>query len=856
MDINVCISGERSPHLAKVTANQQEMKLWADHAPMNFQHKHDLVEAEKARVLGQNWPAASAYERAIQGARENQYLHEEALAYELAAKFYLAQSMEEMAQLYMTKAHYTYTRWQATAKVKELEERYPQWLTKPSSKRLTRTKTILPTTTGLKSSEVLDLATVMKASQAISGEIVLETLLSKMMKIVIENAGAQKGYLILPKKDKWFIEAEGAVDETKIKVLQSRATARDCLSNAIVNYVIHTKESVVLNDAVNEGQFTNDSYIKAKQPKSVLCTPLLNTGQLTGLLYLENNLTTGAFTPDRLEVLNLLSAQAAISIENATLVNTLEQKVEERTLKLQHEIAERKQAEQAAKQANQAKSTFLANMSHELRTPLNAILGFSQIMTRSQTLTGENQEYLGIISRSGEHLLTLINNVLDLSKIEAGKSTLNQISFDLYRLLDDLEEMFHLKADDKHLQLLFDCTPHVPRYVRTDAVKLRQVLINLTSNALKFTEEGGVFLRVSCQELAPVPPTLTFEVEDTGAGIAPEELEHLFEAFVQTETGKRAQEGTGLGLPISRQFVQLMGGKISVESEVGRGTTFKFDIQIKVASASDIQRPKSRRMIALEPNQTRYRILIVDDKWSNRQLLVTLLNPLGFSIKQACNGQEAIDIWQEYSPHLIWMDMRMPVMDGYEATKRIKETLKGQATAIIALTASSLEEERAVVLSAGCDDFIRKPFRDTDIFDIMSKHIGVRYIYEDSRDEISTRVPDLLTPTALAALPAELLANLEEAMLDLNIELIDSTVDEIRRHDPALGDALALLADEFEFEEILALIEKAKEQVGQRPSAPLILSKHQLCALHGPPTRALITCYIMPCGCKTTPHKF
>ena len=216
----------------------------------------------------------------------------------------------------------------------------------------------------------------------------------------------------------------------------------------------------------------------------------------------------------------------------------------------------------------------------------------------------------------------------------------------------------------------------------------------------------------------PLPPSphLFFEVEDTGAGIASEELDNLFEAFVQTKTGREAQEGTGLGLPISCKFVQLMGGEMTVESEVGRGTTFKFDINVDVVEAKDIEtKQPTRHIIALEPNQPRYRILIVDDREDNRQLLIKLLNPFGFELREASNGQEAVAIWDNWEPHLIWMDMRMPVMDGYEATKQIKSTTKGQATAVIALTASTLEEERVVVRSAGCDDFLRKPFRETDI---------------------------------------------------------------------------------------------------------------------------------------------
>ncbi len=317
------------------------------------------------------------------------------------------------------------------------------------------------------------------------------------------------------------------------------------------------------------------------------------------------------------------------------------------------------EANNKALAANKAKSTFLANMSHELRTPLHAIIGFSQLMSKSQELSHEHQENLGIIRHSGEHLLNLVNDVLDMSKIEAGRMTFSEKNFDLYRLLDDVIDMFLLKADDKHLQLLFERRPDVPHYVRTDELKLRQVFINLLNNAIKFTQEGGISVRVARKsDGLENKAVLRFEVEDSGPGINPNELSNLFRPFVQTQTGQEIQEGSGLGLAISQQFVKLMGGELTVSSELGHGSLFKWFIQATVVSEQDIEIKQAiRHVVALEPSQIRYRILIVDDKSNNRLLLFKLLNPLGFELKEARNGQEALEIWEEWQPHLIWISM-------------------------------------------------------------------------------------------------------------------------------------------------------------------------------------------------------
>ncbi|MEA5537219.1 hybrid sensor histidine kinase/response regulator [Crocosphaera sp. XPORK-15E] len=483
----------------------------------------------------------------------------------------------------------------------------------------------------------------------------------------------------------------------------------------------------------------------------------------------------------------------------------LERKVNERTKKLQENEIQLREAKEKAETANQAKSTFIANMSHELRTPLNAILGFSQLMQDSEKLSPDYRENVNIIHHSGEHLLTLINHVLNLSKIEAGKFVLDLTNCNLYELLDELKKIFLLSARNKDLNLSFTKESNVPQWIKTDETKLKQILINILGNAVKFTNSGTVSLRVAREN-----NTLIFEIEDTGIGIAQEEIDKVFKSFYQCKNLPQSQEGTGLGLTISENFIKLMGGKITVQSVIGKGTTFRFFIELIEVNHHEIKSPvNQQRVIGLEPKQPHYKILIVDDNIANRRLLLKLLQPLEFSLKEAANGQEAFTIWQKWHPDLIFMDIRMPVMDGFQATEKIKATPQGKTTIIIAVTASVLEEKETLIYEAGCDGLIRKPFNDIEIFEALHQHLGFRYIYESSVDApLLPTSEDLLTPQDLKQLPQAWLDKMYEAIYKGDIMLASELITEISRDYPVLGQQLTQLLDNYEFEQLLTLTEQ------------------------------------------------
>ncbi|MDM8524029.1 response regulator [Desulfococcaceae bacterium HSG8] len=836
---------DQKEYRKEIIANQEQMKTWSENCPENFLHKYLLVQAELNRISGKWEEAVLLYDRAIESAGENEFIQNEALANELASKFWMMRGNEEIARLYMKMAHYGYRLWGAKRKAKDLETEHPYLLADPRSQHLSESEgtAIVSRYAVSHKSVFLDMATVMKASQAISGEIVLENLLKKLMDIVMENAGAEQGFLILKSdvpvglwdgaasmKKPGQLIAESYVSTDKYKEALFEPTPVDAcrdLSSEIVRYVVKTGINIVLGDAANQGDFTRDSYVMRKKPRSVLCIPIIHPPSnpaergVTGVLYLENSSAAGVFTPDRVEVLRLLASQAAISIDNAKLYATYrslyenavegiyqstrngrflsvnpsmsgilgydspedllvsvtditkqlyvcpeDRKTFEQLLRQEGRVmgfetrvyrkdrseiwislsaraaldvrgnilyyegsllditaskekAEAEKAREAAEAASMAKDNFLASMSHEIRTPMNAIIGLTELVLKTD-LALRQRNYLTKVRSSAHALLGLLDDILDFSKIEAGKLDIREKDFQLQTILDDLGDMFADQAAEKGIDMIIGSNRDVPSALTGDPLRLKQILINLVSNAVKFTKEGKIIVRVACVKKSQKKIVLSFSVSDTGIGIAAENIGDLFSAFTRGDANDC--DGTGLGLAITKKLLDLMGGDIRVESETGRGSEFSFTLSL-------IRQPEEKEpAYHLVSELCGLRILIADDDEISREVLRDMV-PFGLEVEMAASGKEALtklkqDIADERPYHLILMDLKMP--DGLAVSRKIRLEPRLVHIPIIMITAFGSEDDMKMGEMIGVDAFLIKPLKPSVLLDILIEIFGIQ----------------------------------------------------------------------------------------------------------------------------------
>ena len=852
---------EQGEWCERLTTLQAQLREWAENNPTTFHDKYVLVSAEIARLNGNSEEAELLYEDAILSAHANGFVQNEAIAYERASAFFRKRGVSTIADLYLREACGCYMRWGAEGKVRQLDACYPQLqqaqqLQQPESTPATPRNEVAQ----------LDLLSVAKASQAISGQIVLDELIDTLMRIVIENVGAQSGYLILVRQGQLSLVAEThlAQQDVRVQLRREPGLPASALPESILNYVRRSQEKVLLADATALHPFATDPYFARRQPKSLSCLPIIRQATLIGLLYLENDLVTNAFTSDRVAVMELLASQAAISLENAQLYGDLQQEnverkraeeaLREREARIQRlvesniigisfsdmhggvldaneaflqiigytrqdllsgkirtltapeyltanmlnvkeimqtkaiapfesefirkdgsrvpvlvgvallegespqaisfvlDLSERKQAEaerearRAADAANRAKSEFLANMSHELRTPLNGILGYAQILQRDKTLGERHIAGLNVIQQSGEHLLTLINDILDLAKIEAGKLTLSAGTIPLTQFLRVISDMVSVKAEQKGLDFILDIAPEVPVGIQADEKRLRQVLLNLLSNAVKFTNRGQVKLQVCLTPSA----RLRFEVQDSGIGISQDQLESIFQPFEQVGDAQRRLGGTGLGLAISRQLVRLMSSEIEVESRVGQGSTFWFELEAPVVRAESTSMPAESIVTGYEG--PRKAVLVVDDVVENRTLAVDMLHPLGFVMAEAVNGREGLEKAQALQPDLILMDLVMPEMNGLEAMRQLRQLPGFKEVPIIAVSASATGDNEAQSLTAGANAFLSKPIDLGQLLTQIGSLLKLSWTYELPQQETA---PEQATAGPLVEPPAQ-----------------------------------------------------------------------------------------------------
>ncbi|MEJ2622016.1 MAG: response regulator [Candidatus Thiodiazotropha sp.] len=577
-------------------------------------------------------------------------------------------------------------------------------------------------------------------------------------------------------------------------------------ANKLWSEAVSQRLPIITNDCSAPGLFERDPTDKnATKLVRHIDLPLIVDGKIVLVVGVGNKAEN--YNQDDVQQLSLLMDGMWRLIERKRSDEELKRyhnKLEE-TVRLRTEELEL--SRDAAEAANKAKSAFLANMSHELRTPLNAILGFSNIVRNDALIPEEQRKNLDIINRSGEHLLSLINDVLDVAKIEAGGVQITNAPFDLGCMLRDVIDMMLVRSEEKGLRLLIDQSSQFPRYIIGDEPRLRQVIINLIGNAIKYTEKGGVALRLNVSQCKP--KQLQIEVEDSGPGISPEDQPRIFAPFVQL--GKQStNQGTGLGLTITRQYIQMMGGTIGLDSTPGKGSVFRVSLPLNETNETDIiqaNQTNHGEVLRLTDGQPQYRILIVEDQEDNQALLSHLLESVGLEVRVAENGKKGIELFQSWHPHLIMMDRRMPVLDGEEATQRIRDLPGGKEVKIVAVTASAFKEQQKKMLDAGMDGFVGKPYTRNEIYACLAQQLGLRYQYE-----IETKIQKQfrpLTAESISILPPPMRTELMQALENLESDHINYLIQQVASYDKELQQQMAQLAEIFDYPTILQALKNA-----------------------------------------------